>query len=134
MITTDDYLNFWKKHYSHVKVPDDELTQELVSNADNTVAAVTLLLDAFGEERDLTSGWRPVEVNKTVPGAALRSNHTRCLAADISDPDGDLDDWCTAHPDTLAKIGLWQEHPASTKGWCHVQIVAPKSGKRVFYP
>jgi hypothetical protein len=45
-----------------------------------------------------------------------------------------LDDWCLEHPEVLQEIGLWQEHPAATKGWCHLQIVPPRSGKRVFFP
>ena len=134
MITVDEYLTHWKKRYGHATVPEDELTQEMVANAERTVAAANKLLEAFGEDRDITSGWRPVAVNRLVPGAALRSNHTQCLAVDIADPDGDLDDWCINHPAQMVTLGLWQEHPATTKGWTHVQIVPPKSKRRVFCP
>ncbi len=134
MITLEDYMNHWMVHYSQVDVPDDEVTAEMSLDAQTTVDKANKLLEYFGEERGITSGWRPVEVNKLVPGAALYSNHTRCRAVDIADPHGDLDEWCLAHPEVLEQVGLWQEHPASTKGWCHVQIVPPKSGNRVFYP
>jgi hypothetical protein len=121
-------------NYGHVAVPPDELNETMIKLANTVVDKANSLLAAFGEDRGITSGWRPVEVNKLVPGAALMSNHTRCMAIDIADPEGDLDEWCMDHQDELAEMGLWLEHPASTKGWCHVQIVAPRSGNRVFYP
>lgn len=134
MITLENYLNQWKVHYSSVPVPPGELTDEMQTDAQITVDKANQLLVQFGEDREITSGWRPIEVNRLVAGAALYSNHTRCLAVDIYDPHGDLDEWCLGHPEVLEEIGLWQEHPASTKGWCHVQIIPPKSGNRVFYP
>jgi len=134
MILLDDYLNHWKIHYSSVAVPPQELTDEKRKDAQVTVDRANNLLQQFGEERPITSGWRPVEVNRLVPGSAIFSNHTLCRAVDIDDPLGDLDEWLLENQNTLIVIGLWQEHPASTKGWCHVQIVPPKSGNRVFYP
>ena len=112
----------------------DELTDTLHKNAEQTVASVNVLLGFFGEHRKVNSGWRPATINASTPGAAVKSKHMTCQACDLDDPEGDLDEWCLAHPDILTKIGLWQEHPASTKGWTHVQIVPPRSGNRVFYP
>lgn len=84
----------------------------------------------------LSSGWRPAEVNSKTPGAAVHSKHMTCEAADIYDPDGEVDDFCLsdAGQSVLKRLGLWMEHPSATKGWCHVQIVPPRSGNRVFYP
>lgn len=112
----------------------DELTPELRSNAMTTVGRANSILVAFGADRRVTSGWRPAAVNAGTPGAAMNSKHMTCQAIDLSDPDGDLDEWCMAHPEVLEDIGFWQEHPASTKGWCHLQIIPPKSGNRVFFP
>lgn len=135
MITVEQYLEQWKVHYSHVRVDvAKELTDEMRRDAQTTVDCANQLLADFGEEREITSGWRPVAVNRVVPGAALRSKHSECRAVDIADPDGDLDEWCLDNANVLAQIGLWLEHPSATKGWCHVQIVPPKSGRRVFYP
>lgn len=134
MISVNEYLNHWTLHYGAVHVPEDELTPAMMEAAAVTVDKANQLLDRFGQSRGINSGWRPVEVNKLVPGAALMSNHTRCLAVDIADPEGDLDEWCLDNQPILAEIGLFLEHPASTKGWCHVQTVAPRSGNRVFYP
>lgn len=111
-----------------------ELTEDKRANASLTVYRANQLLEQFGEERAVNSGWRPAAYNVTVPGAALKSKHITCEAIDLADPDGDLDDWCIHNQSVLATLGLWLEHPASTKGWCHVQIVPPKSGNRVFYP
>ena len=111
-----------------------DMTGTILENASETVNRANLLLRAFGQERTVNSGWRPPSVNAATPGAALKSKHMTGQAIDLADPEGDLDEWCFDHPDILERIGLWQEHPASTKNWCHVQIVPPKSGRRVFYP
>lgn len=84
----------------------------------------------------VTSGWRPAQINSSTPGAAPNSKHMTGQAVDIYDPDGDLDEWLMT-PDgqsELWRLGLWMESPASTKGWCHVQTIPPRSGNRVFYP
>ena len=112
----------------------DELTATLRWNAEITVARANDLLASFGEYREVNSGWRPAIVNATTPGAAMRSKHMTCEAIDLSDPDGDLDEYCLTHLDLLEGIGLWLEHPSSTKNWTHIQTCAPRSGKRVFFP
>lgn len=140
MITVDQYLNQWRRHYDgRVTVPEDELTDQMRADAEVVVDRAKTLLAEFGDsDRGITSGWRPTAVNKIVPGAAMRSKHTMCRAIDIADPEGDLDHWCMENQEALERIGLWQEHPGSTKGWCHVQTVPYGSwveGKpRWFYP
>ena len=116
------------------------LTDDIKSNATETVARANLLISAYramtkdDEPRRVNSGWRPASVNAATPNAAPRSKHLTAQAIDISDPEGDLDEWCMDHQEVLQTMGLWLEHPSATKGWCHVQIVPPKSGKRVFFP
>jgi hypothetical protein len=139
MITLTDYFAGRDKTYAK------ELTANLSANAGETVKRVNLLivkLSAAGRavencpvsKTPVTSGWRPPEVNANTQGAAPRSNHMTCLACDLYDPEGIIDDWCMNNLDALKEIGLWLEHPSSTKGWCHIQIVPPHSGNRVFYP
>ena len=111
-----------------------ELTGEIEANALELLDRVNLLLQSFGEERKVNSGWRPPEVNARTPGSAQKSKHMTGQAVDLADPDGDLDEWCMENASELERLQLWQEHPASTKNWCHLQSVPPKSGKRVFYP
>jgi len=113
---------------------DAGMPDALRANAAATVAAVNLLLAQFGEDRAVVSGYRTPMINASTQGAAPNSKHMTCQACDLDDPDGDLDDWALSHPEVLERIGLWQEHPASTKSWAHFQTVPPKSGRRVFYP
>lgn len=128
MITLPDY---WMGRDS--KYPDD-LTPEIEGNAIELIARVNLLMESFGQERAVNSGWRPPAVNASVRGAAVKSKHMLGLAVDLADPDGELDDWCMDNLGELERVGLWLEHPSATKNWCHLQSVPPRSGKRVFYP
>ena len=128
MIILSDYFMGRDEQYL------DELTSELIANAQDTVNKVNELLGMFGETRKVTSGWRPVSVNASTLNAAPKSKHMTCQACDLDDPEGDLDEWAINNGWALENIGLWQEHPASTKSWAHFQTVPPRSGKRVFYP
>jgi hypothetical protein len=125
----------WADYFKHRDIDyADDLTTHISDNAATTLKRANQLLEKFGETRSINSGWRPPAVNAGTPGAAVASKHMTGEAVDLSDPEGDLDAWCLDNPEVLVTIGLWQEHPASTKGWCHVQTVPPKSGNRVFYP
>lgn len=128
MISLSDFFMGRDKKYP------EELTDELRWNAASTVDRVNQLLEAFGEHRNVNSGWRPAAVNAGVPNAAKKSKHMTCQACDLSDDDGSLDAWCMANLGALERIGLWLEHPDSTPRWAHVQIIPPNSGKRVFIP
>jgi hypothetical protein len=133
-ITLSDFYMGRDKTYA------SELTLEIQANAVITVERVNQLLAEFyasqpeGSYRTVNSGWRPPEVNAGTEGAAKNSKHMTGQACDLSDDDGRLDAWCLVNPGMLAQIGLWQESPQSTPRWCHVQIVAPASGNRVFIP
>lgn len=139
MITLQDYYLGRDITHGHL------LGSDLRANAARTVEAANALLarakaagvtlERNGRGHMVNSGWRPPDINSSTPGAALRSLHMQCLAIDIADPDGDLDEWCLANADTaLRDLALWLEHPAATKGWCHVQLQPPRSGRRIFYP
>lgn len=134
MITLSDY---WMGRHDKYSL---ELTDTIIGNAMTLLARANLLISSFREatgdteQRHVTSGWRPAEVNAATPNAAPKSRHMTGEAVDIADPEGDLDQWCIENPLRLEDIGLWQEHPSATKGWCHLQSVPPKSGRRVFFP
>lgn len=129
MIELNDY---WMGR--DTKYPD-AMTLEIEGNAVELLDRVNALLAEFGEDRKVNSGWRPPEVNAKTPNAAAKSKHMLGLAIDLDDPEGDLDEWCMENDgERLVQFGLWQEHPAATKGWCHLQSTPPKSGKRIFYP
>jgi hypothetical protein len=129
VITLQDYFMGREATYG------SELTPEHRANAARVLEAVIALLSEFGEVRKVTSGWRPAAVNARTRNAAPKSKHMTCQAIDLADPEGDLDEWCYENlGERLVKYGLYLEHPAATKSWCHLQIVPPRSGKRVFYP
>lgn len=111
-----------------------ELSRELRANARETLNRVNRLLRRAGLVRKVSSGWRPAAINAAVPGAAKGSKHLSCQAIDLEDSDGSLDAWCMANLGVLEELQLWLEHPDATPGWCHLQILPPRSGSRVFYP
>lgn len=121
-------------------VQSPELTGDIETNAIELLRRVNLLLSMFyaahpdAERPAVNSGWRPPSVNARTPNAAKRSKHMTGRAIDLSDDEGALDDWCMDNLDKLDAAGLWLEHPAATKNWCHLQSVPPRSGSRVFYP
>lgn len=135
MITLTDYWMGRDKEFA------SELTDQIRQNAESTVVKANLLLGYFKQSAvgdfdhyHVNSGWRPAQVNASITTAAPRSKHMTGEAIDLEDPEGALDDWCMDNLEILERLGLYLEHPSATKGWCHVQIVPPKSGKRVFYP
>lgn len=140
MITLADYIGKHEARYSHLLSVDDRAngarTVELLNAMLVLAKAGGVSLEANPDTGSiLSSGWRPGPYNSTVPNAKRRSNHILLKAGDLYDPDGDLDEWCLVNADSVLRdLGLWLEHPAATKGWCHLQTVPPRSGRRVFYP
>ncbi len=111
-----------------------EYSQEISDNLDKLLVALNKFRSAFGKPMTASSGWRPPSVNANVPGAAKKSNHMLGLACDFKDTDGALDAFCVANQKILEDCGLYLESPGSTPGWCHLQCISPKSGKRIFQP
>ena len=129
MLTLADY------YMGRERLHPDELTPELRANAACTIERANALLRRAGRKHGIVnSGWRPLAINASVPNASPRSRHITCQAVDLCDEDDALDAWCLDNLRALAAIGLWLEHPSATPGWCHVQIVPPRSGRRVFHP
>jgi hypothetical protein len=131
ILTSEDYFG----RQSHRVKPSDDV----VSNADILIRRVNqLLVDVYEktgiDPKVVNSGWRPANYNATVPGAAVNSKHITGQAIDLSDPDGELDDFLFKNQEYLVENFLWMEHPAATKGWTHLQSIPPRSGNRVFFP
>ena len=141
MISLADYFMGRRETFGLALTPDIERnaarTALLVGQLLDAAAAAGLVLPANPRTGTVvSSGWRPPALNAATPGAAVNSKHMTGLACDVYDPDGDLDEWLAqpAGEAALVRIGLWIEHPSATKGWCHLQTVPPRSGRRVFYP
>ena len=113
-----------------------ELTEEIRANAEKTVAVVNELLERsnFKSIDRLNSGWRPRTANEALGNASATSKHLTGQAADIPDSDRALATWCADNLDVLEEIGAWCEDFRWTPTWVHVQIVPPKSGRRIFIP
>ncbi len=108
--------------------------QNIVAHAYDMVAKLNRLLLYWERPITISSGYRPPAVNAVTKGAAKGSLHQMCAAVDVVDPGGRLAAFCLADLPMLEHLGLWMEDPAFTRGWCHLQLFAPKSGNRVFQP
>lgn len=115
------------------RIKVEDLTPQLKQNAEDMVEGANELLRHFGEYRRVNSGYRDLEANKKA-GGSMKSKHLTCQAVDLADRDGSLAKFCRANLQLLELLGLYMEHPNMTRGWCHLQSVAPASGNRVFIP
>lgn len=79
---------------------------------------------------------RSIKDQQRINPKAMGSSHLYGCAVDIADPTGTLANWLQGLDGQrrLIECGLWMENPASTKGWVHLQIFAPKSMNRYFNP
>jgi hypothetical protein len=75
-------------------------------------------------------GFRP----QNCPQGAPNSNHKEGLGGDLYDPDNEIDAWMLENQFVLEKLGIWIESPTATPSWAHLQIVPPRSGRRVYMP
>lgn len=135
VITLEDYF----RKVSYIETPSTKVKD----NATQLLSKVNILLAYAAKDGvecaepinlKVNSGWRPRLYNETVVGAAPNSKHISGEAVDLADPDGELDDWCMKNQRILEDLGLWLEHPGSTKSWTHLQSIPPRSGNRVFFP
>ena len=112
---------------------DYPLTNKLKENLDMLVDALSKFESIDKKNLRVSSGYRPDLFNKNANGAK-KSNHMVCLACDFYDMGSTLDKYCIENLDVLEECGLYLEHPMWTRGWCHLQCIAPASGNRVFIP
>ncbi len=110
------------------------LTDQMSVSAFMIIYKANLILEAFGEYREVSSGYRPPVINAATPHAAKHSNHMFCLAVDLKDPDGRLHQFCKMPQSLrlLERLGVYCEERQGP--WQHLQIVPPASGKRWFFP
>jgi hypothetical protein len=126
-----------KEYYGQYGATHRELiSTEYAQNSLTLISRVNRFLTSFGEYRRILYGWRPEDtiIHPAYPEAKRISKHGSMQAIDLCDPEADLDQFVMDNQKLLESCGLWAEHPATTKGWCHLQSVAPKSGRRIFYP
>lgn len=117
-------------------------------NLEELLIRINKIRSAYNKPMTVTSGYRSMQDHiriysekaskagvefdpKKVP---MGSSHLTGCAVDISDPDRELQKWCTENVNILEEVGLWCESFEYTANWTHLQIVPPKSGKRFFIP
>lgn len=112
------------------------------SDLEKLIKRVNKLQERYGKlQFHVTSGWRSLVEHlaiyrkkgitdpKKIP---MKSKHLFCQAVDIEDKDGKFYAWVQKNEIILNEIGLWYE--LGTKGWVHLQIIPPASGKIGFWP
>lgn len=116
MLTLESYLMGRDKLYP------EEWALDYQSNALDLIKRVNNLFNALKLEMvAVTSGWRPLAVNRR-SGGVKRSLHMIGKAVDLLDPglQGPIETAILTCPHLLLDFGLWMEDPLSTPGWIHL--------------
>lgn len=152
MITVTEYFD--PKGLAH-----PEVTSAMVENAEGLLVKVNALLteaesgcgyvwEIDADTGSCISGSPPREHKSGDGGFRLgaaktgvaNSKHKLAHAVDVFDPANRLDTWLNGfetgygHNTKLAEYGLYREAPGATPGWCHLQDLAPGSGRQTFNP
>lgn len=131
MITLDRWITSDDKYPERAK--SYELNATVIRNAKVLLRRVNAMLTHLGiAEVEVTSGFRPSDVNKVLPNSAKRSAHMSGEAIDLADADGDLKKLVTKA--ILEKFDLYREDSTATPKWLHAQSRPTKSGRRIFLP
>jgi len=109
-------------------------TPEIDANISELISKLSKVREAWGKPMQVTSGLRSQADQARINPGAPKSKHLSGQAADILDEDGSLKVWVGENLALMETIGLWFEAFESTPNWCHMQIVPPGSGKRIFQP
>lgn len=114
----------------------DALTPEIIQNVHILLPKVNALLADLGiTDVQVSSGWRPPELNAVTPGASKKSLHMIGKAVDIYDPQHVLYDRIFADYNLLLDNGLWMEDKDSTPTWCHLDCgIRTARPVRIFKP
>lgn len=119
----------------------EEQTKNLTLLAEKlTVFENAFLLTEHGFLFKITSGVRSVEDHyriykaKGIDNPPMGSQHLKGAAADISDPNGWLKEFCISEEGLNLRDTLSLHREKGTVGWTHLQLFAPLSGKLDFYP
>ena len=120
----------------------DACTPEQKKNLTILLEKVNKVRSAYGKPMIVTSGLRTMKHHLDIyarkgifpPKVPTKSNHLFGRAVDFADGNGELKKWVLNNMKVMEDAGLYMEDFSATKTWLHVQIVAPKSGKRFFKP
>lgn len=93
----------------------------------------------YGKPLFVTSGVRSYLDQMRIDKAAGRkpaygSMHLKGAAVDIADKNHALWNWLMDNMPLVEKLGFFLEDKRWTDSWVHLQVIAPKSGNRIFQP
>lgn len=125
-----------------LNIQNFKTTPEIDKNLVELLEKLNKIRVLWNHPMTITSGLRDLEHHKEIyrkkgipdNKIPLQSRHLSGQAADISDPDKKLQEWCKLNEAKLAEIGLWCEDFNFTNNWVHFQSISPGSGKRFFIP
>ncbi len=126
----------------------ESLPVETQKNLNNLLIKLNKISELYKKPMVVTSGLRTMEDHlriyrekaikegklfdpKNVP---MGSKHLTGGAADISDPNKELQKWCIINQIKLKELELYCEDFTYTPNWIHFQILPSKSGKLFFIP
>lgn len=130
LITRDNYLK--QRDITYHK----EWNKKLEKTMDDTIQQINdFLKEIHFFDVEVVSGWRPQQLNDSIKNAATQSKHLTCQAVDLLD----LKPFPLMHAILENLIaaevhGVYFEDFSYTPSWVHIQVVPPKSGRRVFVP
>lgn len=146
-----------REQYFGPKVANPACTATIIDNADFMLTKVNALLVHCAEQGVYQFPVDP-DTSSCISGSkggtgdggyrlpdsrtgALNSKHKMGRAVDVYDPGNVLDNYISqfdedggARNTLLQEFGLYREAPHATQGWCHLQDLAPGSGRRTFNP
>lgn len=111
-----------------------KLSPEQECNLVRLHLAVNVLRFECGIPFLITSGARSKEDQLRINPKSPNSAHTLAAACDIADSDRRIWDWLMGNIELVADNGVYLESKVYTPRWVHMQVIAPKSGNRVFLP
>lgn len=125
--------HFSKSEILMGRIVEQDLPSESQSNLATLVERLNLFFENYSGPIAVSSGYRDPSHNAMI-GGAPKSQHMICGAVDLADSSGKVWQYCLDNLGKAKSIGLWFEDRRWTLSWTHCQIVAPKSGKRIFVP
>lgn len=103
----------------------------LLENLYDLYQKINNIRSAYGKPMIVTSGYRTVK-NELAKGRSGKSDHCKCKAIDIYDPDKSLAKWVHEHEELLEFNHLWVEDTRYTSNWVH--FTTQRKSKRFFIP
>jgi hypothetical protein len=130
LITPDDYLK--RRDIIYYEDWNKKLEKTMLTTLEKIN---NFLKEIHINDVQVTSGWRPQQLNDSIKNAAVKSKHITCEAVDLLDMKPFLLMHAILENLIAAEIhGVYFEDFRYTPTWVHIQVTPPKSGQRIFIP